>query len=77
VAVADFNHDGKPDIVWRNTQTGANEIWLMNGFSVTSTLSLPAQGIYWMLAGAADFNGDGHPDLIFSPIRPPHGTGSL
>src|SRR5207249_781877 len=27
----DFNGDGKSDILWRNSTTGANVIWLMNG----------------------------------------------
>ena len=30
-AVGDFNGDGKTDIVWRNTTTGATAVWLMNG----------------------------------------------
>src|SRR5438105_293174 len=30
-AIADFTGDGKPDIVWRNTATGAVELWTMDG----------------------------------------------
>jgi hypothetical protein len=40
-AVGDYNGDGKPDIVWRNTTTGANSLWLMNGTAYGSTVSLP------------------------------------
>jgi hypothetical protein len=29
--VADFNNDGNPDILWRNTHTGQNYVWYMNG----------------------------------------------
>ena len=31
--VGDFDGDGKPDILWRNQGTGADEIWLMNGMT--------------------------------------------
>jgi hypothetical protein len=34
VGVGDFNGDGKADIFWRNTSTGENAIWLMQGTSV-------------------------------------------
>ena len=27
VGAADFNSDGKPDILWRNFATGANMVW--------------------------------------------------
>ena len=26
-----FNDDGKPDILWRNTNSGENVVWSMNG----------------------------------------------
>ena len=26
-----FNSDGKPDILWRNTSTGQNYVWYMDG----------------------------------------------
>jgi hypothetical protein len=39
---ADFNGDGKSDIVLRNYTTGQNALWLMNGTSVTSIVDLPA-----------------------------------
>ncbi len=29
----DFNTDGKPDILWRNTSTGDNYVWYMNGIA--------------------------------------------
>jgi hypothetical protein len=33
VGVADFNSDGIDDIVWRNTNTGSNGFWRMDGNS--------------------------------------------
>jgi len=29
--VGDFNGDGRADILWRNSSTGENYVWLMNG----------------------------------------------
>ena len=31
VGVGDFNGDGKTDLLWRNTSSGENAIWYMNG----------------------------------------------
>lgn len=41
VGKGDFNVDKKPDLVWRNLTTGANEVWLMNGVNRLSILALP------------------------------------
>jgi hypothetical protein len=43
VGTADFNDDGKPDIVWRNTATGENQVWYMDGITKTGIAALPAQ----------------------------------
>ncbi len=68
VAVADFNHDGKPDIA---AVTGAGfgpyslNIFLNNGngtFSGPTTFSNSADGSQQMIA--ADFNNDGNVDLL-------------
>ena len=44
-ATGDYNGDGKADIMWRNSSTGANSIWL-------SGLSTTPQGV----AGVTDLN---------------------
>jgi hypothetical protein len=36
-AVGDFNGDGKADILWRNTVTGDNYLYPMNGTAVLAT----------------------------------------
>jgi hypothetical protein len=41
VGVGDFNSDGKPDILWRNTSSGQNYVSYMNGVTVTGADSLP------------------------------------
>jgi hypothetical protein len=70
--LGDFDGDGKPDLVWRNQATGANEVWLMNGLtrkSVVPIFSVPDLG--YQIVGVGDFNGDGWPDLFWR-----HQTGS-
>jgi len=66
VGSADFNGDGQNDLVWRNYVTGANEVWLMNGYSYQSTAALPSVGdLSWQLAAVGDFTKDGKPDLVW------------
>jgi uncharacterized delta-60 repeat protein len=36
----DFNHDGTPDILWRNKLTAKEDIWEMNGFSLVQGYQL-------------------------------------
>jgi hypothetical protein len=63
---ADFNGDGKPDIILRNFANGENYVWMMNGTSYVSTAQLPGlPEPNYAIAGAADFNGDGHPDILW------------
>jgi len=69
-SLIDFDGDGKPDITWRNTQTGRNTVMLMDGTTLISTLELPAvTDLNWYLCGAADFDGDGQPDLVWRNVK--------
>lgn len=63
----DFNGDGSPDIVWRNFATGANVLWLMNGVTLTSTVSLPPVSLDWVIYGSgdADYDNNGTPDIVW------------
>jgi len=63
-AAADFNGDGKEDIVLQN-DNGTPQIWLMNGTSRTSTVTLPGTDESWHVIAADDFSNDGNPDLLF------------
>jgi FG-GAP-like repeat len=63
-ASGDFNHDRKADIILQ-TADGTPKIWLMNGTSVTSTVTLPNSGPTWHVIATGDFNGDGNPDILW------------
>jgi hypothetical protein len=68
-AVADFNHDSRPDLVWQNESTGQATLWYMTGAqgNVPSNWTWVSSGGTggWSVAGAADFDGDNVPDLIW------------
>jgi hypothetical protein len=66
--LADFNGDGRADILWRN-DSGALTDWLGRadgGFTANDPVAL----IYdiptsWKVAGTGDFNGDGRSDILW------------
>src|SRR5947207_5643495 len=62
----DFNGDGRTDILWRNTATGKNYIYLMNGLTVASQGSINSvSGQAWQVKGIGDFDGDGKADILW------------
>jgi probable HAF family extracellular repeat protein len=67
---ADFNGDGKSDILWRQS-SGTLALWQMNGSSITSSNAVTYQGntvapdASWSVAAVADFNGDAKTDLLW------------
>ena len=66
-AIADFNGDGKPDILMQNKFTSTLVVWYMNGRQLTSATLTSPMGpldVNWKVAGVADLNGDGKLDLI-------------
>jgi hypothetical protein len=62
---ADFNSDGKADLLWQNTSTGERYVWLMNGPAFASGVSLGIVSTDWRIAATADFNGDGQTDIVW------------
>jgi serralysin len=72
-AVADFNGDGKPDILWRD-EYGSIYVWFMNGTTLESGAYLnPGFALpQWRIRGTGDFNLDGKPDILWQ-----HDQGSL
>jgi FtsP/CotA-like multicopper oxidase with cupredoxin domain len=65
VATGDFNHDGKPDVVWRNQGNGQNVVWYMNGAAKLGEAALPTLGGNSRIVGTADFNNDGNIDILW------------
>jgi chitodextrinase len=62
----DFNGDGRSDILWRNSTTGENVIWLMNGAAISSSVTFATVADpNWSIAGVGDFNGDGKSDILW------------
>jgi probable HAF family extracellular repeat protein len=70
VGTADFDGDGKSDMLWRQN-TGALAMWTMNGPSVTSSATVTYQGsdltpdATWNVVGVGDFDGDSRADLLW------------
>lgn len=68
-AIADFNGDGVPDLVWQNDSTGEATVHYYGGTGGTILQGWnwlnrsPVSG--WHIAFAADFNNDGVPDLVW------------
>ena len=60
----DFNGDGKPDLLWQNSD-GRVGGWLMNGLASVSTAEILAGGSGWTVTHMADFDGDGKTDLLW------------
>lgn len=65
-ASADFNGDGKADMLLRNLSTGGVEIRYGNGLTAGSGASTSGSaGTDWTIAGTGDFNGDGKGDILW------------
>lgn len=55
-----------PSLVWRNSGTGQNSVWQLNGFTVQTTNYInPVADPNWQIVSTADFNRDGIPDLVW------------
>jgi len=62
---ADLNGDGKSDVLWRNTTTGENYLYIMNGLTVASGGYLPTVPTAWSVAGMGNFDGDTKADILW------------
>src|SRR6266850_1558315 len=63
----DFDGDGRADVFWRNSTTGENYLYPMNGTAI-----LAGEGYVrtvadssWKIIGYGDFNGDGRADILW------------
>jgi hypothetical protein len=73
-AVADFNGDGHPDLVWQDPVTGETQVWFLNGSQGTSILAAVALAPAnpWRIVAVGDFNRDGYPDLVWQDPESGH-----
>jgi len=66
VGSGQFNNDGRQDLLWRNTVTGQNSVWFMNGTTLLGSAYLPTvTDLDWVIEAVADLNGDGQSDLFW------------
>src|SRR5262249_29410957 len=66
VAVADFNGDGKLDVVTANPGTNDVSVFLGNGDGTFGAATRFASGSYTNRVATGDFNNDGKVDLVVS-----------
>ena len=64
-AKADFNGDGKSDILWQNNANGVRVIVFMDGTSSLGVAILPIVPTEWNIVGSDDFNGDLNSDILW------------
>jgi FG-GAP-like repeat/Lectin C-type domain/FG-GAP repeat len=76
IAAADFNGDGKDDILWRNDRNGENAVWFMDANTITTDNRYKSDEQFfvdrirfidtnWEMVGAGDFDGDGKADIAW------------
>jgi hypothetical protein len=66
-AIADFNGDTKPDILWQQVTTGHLYVWFMNGTAQAGGSYLNPNQVPtdWQVAGAADLDANGTTDVVW------------
>lgn len=69
--VGDFNGDGRDDLLWRNSVTGAVSNWLYAGglgtgtFLINDAVAMRQVPNNWNVVDVADYNGDGRDDILW------------
>lgn len=63
-------NDDHAQLLWRNSRTGENAIWQMNGLTVQTTAYInPVADVNWQIVSTADFNDDGIADLLWRNMK--------
>jgi hypothetical protein len=69
--LADFDKDGKIDLLFQNTSTGGILVWLMNGAALREQVWMTPAGVSdanWRISAVGDFDGDTRADLIIQNL---------
>ena len=61
----DFDHDGRSDIVWRNTNSGQTTEFTTEGGGAGVYLDRGTVGSQYSVVGSGDFDGDKSADILF------------
>ncbi|MBM4105755.1 MAG: hypothetical protein FJ257_05620 [Phycisphaerae bacterium] len=69
---ADFNDDGRSDLLWRNQTSGQMGVWYLGGadglaiqnIGLVATAGSPS----WAIVGLSDLDSDGVPDLLWQQV---------
>ncbi len=69
-AMADFNSDGKADILLRHAAAGQNLLWEMDGPNIIgeSLFGREVPDVNWQIEGANDFDGNGTIDVLMRHV---------
>jgi hypothetical protein len=62
---ADFNGDGKADLLFLNSITHGVAVWLTDGNQITAAGQAGILNPAWHFLDVGDFNGDGKSDILF------------
>jgi peptidyl-Asp metalloendopeptidase len=67
-AAHDFDGDGRSDVLWRNSNSGENTIWLRADSSARRPVTAVSD-VAWKIVASGDFNGDGPSDILWRNFR--------
>jgi hypothetical protein len=62
--IGDFDANGATDILWRDSNTGAVAIWLMDAYKVMNTWALGTVPFNWSIVETGGFGG-GYSDILW------------
>src|SRR5438552_15248338 len=62
--IGDFDGDGKADILWRNSSTGENYLYAMNGLTIASEGYLRTVDHAWQVKDIGDYIDDDKADVL-------------
>jgi hypothetical protein len=64
--VGDFDGDSRADILWRNSTSGENYVYLMQGTNIVGEGYLRTVADQsWQIAALGDYDGDGKTDILW------------